>query len=67
MTAELLRQPEAAEYLGVSTRYLRYRSDIPVVLLPGHGEKGRPLLRYRRRDLDTWIERVNNPRSRKPA
>ena len=64
---ELLRQPEAAEYLGVSVRYLRQRTDVPVILLPGHGDKGRPLLRYRRRDLDAWIETVNNPRSRKQA
>lgn len=49
----LLTQREAAEYLAVSARYLR-ESSCPKVLLPGHGKKGHPLVRYSLRDLHDW-------------
>jgi hypothetical protein len=44
---------EAAEYLKVTARWLRERSDVPAVLM------GHKTVRYRQRDLDRWMaERV---------
>jgi hypothetical protein len=42
--------------LGVSVAWLR-ASECPKVLLPGNGPKGRPVVRYRERDLLAWAER----------
>ena len=50
----LLRQREAALYCGVSVSYLR-ASRCPKVLLPGHGPKGRPVVRYDPDALDRWL------------
>ena len=52
---ELLTQREAATLLRVSVSYLR-ASDCPKVLLPSGGPKQKPLVRYRRSDLDAWLE-----------
>jgi hypothetical protein len=49
----LLTQPQAAALLGVGVSYLR-RSSCPKVLLPGGGSGRKPLLRYRRADLNAW-------------
>tara|TARA_R110002072_G_scaffold182916_1_gene339159 strand:+ start:2109 stop:2297 length:189 start_codon:yes stop_codon:yes gene_type:complete len=53
MTADILTRPEAAAYLGISASYLKQLD------LTGHGpcriKIGR-LVRYRRCDLDDWIE-----------
>lgn len=62
----LLTQKEAAAYLRVSVSWLR-ASDCPKVLLPQPmtprasrrveaGKPLRPLLRYRREDLDAWAD-----------
>jgi hypothetical protein len=56
MTAEFetfWTQTEAAEFLQVSTRWLR-ASSCPKVLLPGHGEKSKPMLRYEPAAVRTW-------------
>ena len=50
---QLVSQPEAGRYLGVSVSYLR-ASSCPKVLLPGTGPRGKPLVRYRLSDLDAW-------------
>lgn len=52
----LLTQSEAAKYLSVSVRYLRMRSDVKVTELPGHGAAHKPLIRYRVKDLDAWVD-----------
>jgi hypothetical protein len=52
-TDRLWTQHEAAYYLGVSARYLR-ESSCPKVLLPGAGEKGRPLVRYEPAAVMSW-------------
>lgn len=51
----LVTQREAAQFLAVSARYLR-ESSCPKVLLPGHGKKGQPLVRYAMSDLLAWRE-----------
>ena len=51
--AELLTQREAAAMLHVSVSYLR-ESSCPKLLLPGHGPRGRALVRYLRDDLMEW-------------
>jgi hypothetical protein len=55
--AGYLTQVQAAAYLGVSVRWFRDNVDVqPVPMgLPRPGK--RPLLRYRRVDLDAWVER----------
>lgn len=53
--ARLVTQKEAAAYLGVSVSYLR-ASSCPKVLLPGTGPRGKPMVRYRVRDLDQWAD-----------
>ena len=55
MTERFLKQREAAEMLGVSVAWLR-ASECPKVLLPGNGPKGRPVVRYREKDLLAWAE-----------
>jgi hypothetical protein len=55
MTEKFLKQREAAGILGVSVAWLR-ASECPKVLLPGNGPKGRPVVRYRERDLLDWAE-----------
>lgn len=55
MTEPLMRQKEAAAFLGVSVNWLR-ASDCPKVLLPGQGVKGHPVIRYNRADLLEWRE-----------
>jgi len=50
---DLWRQKRAAAYLGVSTRYLR-QSSCPKILLPGHGEHGKPLVRYEPAAVRAW-------------
>jgi hypothetical protein len=57
-----LRQKAAAAYLGVSVRYFRYHVDVRPLELPGRGR--RPVLVWRPADLDTWVERVSDPKSR---
>lgn len=55
MTDALMRQKEAANYLGVSVAYLR-ASECPKVLLPGNGPAGKPLVRYRQSEIERWAE-----------
>jgi hypothetical protein len=56
MTETLMTQKEAAAMLRVSVAYLR-ASDCPKVLLPGNGPARKPLVRYRRADVERWLER----------
>lgn len=56
-----LTQKEAATLMRVSVAYLR-NSDCPKVLLPS-GRGRRPLVRYLRKDLDTWMQRWRVARS----
>lgn len=58
-----LTQKEAAAYLRVSVAYLR-ASSCRKVLFEGHGAKGRPMVRYRRADLDEWAARRLDPQLR---
>jgi len=53
----LLRAEEAAEALAVSRRTLvrLVAQGLPFVELPTEG--GRPLRRFRRRDLEAWVAR----------
>lgn len=53
--AGLWTQKEAASYLRVSARWLR-DSGAPKTLLPGNGPQGKPVVRYRREDVDEWLE-----------
>jgi hypothetical protein len=65
MTAELEKlwtQKEAAAFLQVSTRWLR-ASSCPMVLLPGHGEKSKPTLRYEPAAVRTWALSFTNGRA----
>jgi hypothetical protein len=50
---QLLTQGEAAELLRVSVSYLR-ASSCPKILLPGRGDRGKPLVRYLRSDVLAW-------------
>jgi hypothetical protein len=53
---KLWTQKEAAAYLGVSVSYLR-ASDCPKVLLPStSGRTVKPIVRYRPRDIEAWVE-----------
>ncbi len=61
----LLTPKQAAAYLGLSVVHLR-RLAITPLPLPGHGEGKRPRLRYRRVDLDQFIERMASPSNRQP-
>jgi hypothetical protein len=49
----LWTQKQAAGYLQVSVRYLR-ESSCPKVLLPGNGERGKPLVRYEPITVREW-------------
>lgn len=51
--SRLWTQREAAEYLRVSTRYLR-ESACPKILLPGNGKAGQPVVRYEPADVLAW-------------
>ena len=59
-TERLLRRPEAARYLGVSVRWLDSLRDIPVVNLAGATSR-RSMPRYRRSDLDRFVEQRSGP------
>lgn len=61
-TSEYLSQKEAAAHLGVSVRYFQLHVAVTPKTLPGRGAK--PMLRYRRTDLDAWVDRVSDPKSR---
>ena len=51
--SSLWTQREAAAFLRVSRRYLR-DSSCPKLLLPGHGVRGRPLVRYDPASVAAW-------------
>lgn len=51
----LWSQAQAAAVVDVSVSYLR-ASDCPKALLPGHGAKGKPVVRYRPADVRAWVE-----------
>jgi hypothetical protein len=53
MSDRLLRQREAAGFLGVSVSYLR-ASTCPRLLLPSNGRGSKPFLRYRLSELLAW-------------
>lgn len=55
----LYDRKNAANYLDVSPGWLRRQADIRPIELPGHGPNKRPLLRYRKEDLDAQIARWN--------
>jgi predicted DNA-binding transcriptional regulator AlpA len=61
----LLKQHEAASYLGVHPRTFRRYEDIPRTPLPGSTAK--PIIRYRQSDLDAWLRDRANPGSRRRA
>lgn len=50
---QLWTQAEAAQYLRVSTRWLR-DSSVPTILLPGNGPRGRRTLRYDAQSVVAW-------------
>ncbi len=52
-TDRLWTQREAAYYLGVSPRYLR-ESSCPKCLLPGHGPRHQPVIRYDPAQVKAW-------------
>lgn len=58
-----LRQKAAAAYLGISVRYFQQHVSVIPKELPGRG--ARPVLVYAIADLDAWVERVSNPKSRR--
>jgi hypothetical protein len=51
----LWTQVEAAEFLGMSPRWLR-DSNAPKILLPGNGPRGRPTVRYDAYSLMEWAQ-----------
>lgn len=56
-TDRLWTQKEAAAYLGVSVSYIR-ASTCPKALLPSQGKRNaRPLVRYRRQEVEDWLAR----------
>lgn len=57
-----LRQRAAAEYLGVSVRYFQQHVTVMPKELPGRGKK--PVLVYQVAELDAWVARVSDPKSR---
>lgn len=61
----LLTLKQAAAYLSVSTTAMR-RLAITPLPLPGRGEGKRPRLRYRRVDLDAFIQRMASTNNRQP-
>lgn len=65
ITPALLTLKQAATYMGVSTTAMR-RLAITPLPLPGRGDGKRPRLRYRRTDLDAFIQRMASPANRQP-
>ena len=59
----LMKQKEAAAYLGVDPRTFRRYDDVPRTPLPGTASK--PIIRYRQSDLDAWLRARANPSSRR--
>lgn len=55
MTDRLWLGVEAAQYLRVSTKYLR-KSSCPKVLLPSNEPGGKPLVRYEPTAVVAWAE-----------
>ncbi len=53
MLERLMTQPEAADFLRVSVRYLR-ASTCPKVLLPSTRPGGKRLVRYERPAVEAW-------------
>ena len=51
----LWTQKEAAAYLVMSTRWLR-DSNVPKILIPGNGSKGKPAIRYEKGAIDEWLD-----------
>lgn len=62
----LWNQREAAQYLGVSVRYLR-ESTCPKLLLPGNGPKGHHVVRYLPAEVRAWAEQWNGRSQRHRA
>ncbi|HVX38773.1 MAG TPA: hypothetical protein VHB25_04290 [Gemmatimonadaceae bacterium] len=62
MTPAYLKQKAAAAYLGVSVRYFQQHVTVRPKELPGRGRK--PLLVWCVRELDEWVARVSDPKSR---
>jgi predicted DNA-binding transcriptional regulator AlpA len=59
----LMKQKEAAAYLGVDPRTFRRYDDVPRTPLPGSTSK--PIIRYRQSDLDAWLRDRAKPSSRR--
>lgn len=53
LPAGLLTEQQAADYLGVSLRYMKGRGDVPRVNVAAPDAK-RPMWRYRLADLEAW-------------
>lgn len=62
MTPAYVKQKAAAAYLGVSVRYFRDHVDVRPKELPGRGR--RPMLVWSIAELDAWVARVSDPKSR---
>lgn len=62
---EYMKQWQAAAYLSVSERFFRGSVDVPPVQLsmPKPGKK--PVFRWRRSDLDAWVDRCSTFKLRK--
>lgn len=52
---KLWTQREAAQFLGMTPRYLR-ESSCPKILLPGNGAKGQPVVRYDPDEVRAWVD-----------
>ncbi len=50
-----LRPSQAAQYIGVGVTFLQGLPIVPV-RVRGNGPKGKPIVIYLRRDLDSWLE-----------
>lgn len=62
MTPAYMKQKAAAAYLGVSVRYFQLHVDVRPKELPGRGR--RPMLVWSVAELDAWVARVSDPKSR---
>lgn len=62
MRPRYLRQTAAAAYLGVKVRYFRTHVDVRPKELPGSGQ--RKVLVWDIEELDAWVARVSDPKSR---
>lgn len=60
---QLLTPKEASAYTRLSVGYLRNSACSKVVLPTGRGTKGKPIIRYRKCDLDAFVNhhRVSEP------